>query len=95
MRISIDSIETKTKSGIGQNGKPYAIHTQLGYLDTGKRYPVECAFRIDEPARAYPVGDYVIDFEKSVYVDKYNRPALSEELALVPFAEPMKPVKSA
>lgn len=95
MRISIDNTDLKTKSGVGKNGKDYAIHTQTGYLDTGKRYPVECQIRVEDEKKAYPPGEYVIDFEKSVYVDKFNRPALSEELVLIPFGEPTaKPAKT-
>lgn len=88
MRISIDSENVIVKSGVGKNEKPYEICTQVAYLDIGKRYPVEFKFRVFDKTKPYPPGEYVIDMEKSVYVDKYNRIAMSEELVLVPLGSP-------
>lgn len=87
MRISIDSTEVNTKSGTGKNGKPYSIATQTAFVDTGKRYPAECRIRLADENKPWPVGEYTIDFEKSVFVGAYDRLTLSEEVVLVPMGE--------
>ena len=93
MRISIDSSEVKVKSGIGKNDKPYEICTQVAYLDTGKRYPGECKIRVPDKSSAFAPGEYVIDFDKSLYVDRFGHIAVSEELVLQPLGFSVEEVK--
>lgn len=83
MRIIIDSTEVKTKEGTNDKG-PWAIRTQVGYADKGKRYPSEIKIRLKGDAPAWPVGEYTINDNESSYVSKYGSLALSEELVLEP-----------
>jgi hypothetical protein len=83
MRILIDDTNINTKSGTDKNGRPYAIRSQAGYLDTGKRYPAEIKIRLKDDALAFPVGEYEVNLAASTYVSKYGSLAMSEELVLV------------
>jgi hypothetical protein len=89
MRISIDSNEVQSKSGMSKNGQPYEIATQTGYADLGKRYPSEVKIRLKDPAKPWPVGEYTVDTEKCAYVNKYGSLTLSEELHLVELGKPV------
>jgi hypothetical protein len=83
MRILIDDTNIHTKSGTDKNGRPYAIRSQMGYLDVGKRYPAEIKIRLKDDAQAFAAGEYSVDLSASTYVSKYGSLAMSEELVLL------------
>lgn len=87
MRIIIDSTTVTEKKGTSEKGA-WSIRNQVGYADTGKRYPAEIKLRLKGDEPAYPVGEYEVDLAQSVYVSKYGSLALSEELVLLPVQAP-------
>ena len=87
MKILIDSAEVKTKSGTSKAGRPYTIREQEGYLESGKRYPTAIKLNLENDQPAHPPGEYSIDFDKSVYADRFGSLALSSSPVLIPTAK--------
>lgn len=83
MKVIIESEKTHTRSGISQKGKPYTIVEQQGYVDLGKRYPVEFKLTLDEGQPAWVPGEYDVDLGNSIYVDRFGSLSISSNPQLV------------
>lgn len=59
--IQIQSNEVFEKRGISRQGKPYCIREQIGYVNTGRLYPVEVREPLDDASEAYAPGHYMVD----------------------------------
>lgn len=93
MRVMIDDTTVKTKSGTSAKGKAYSIHQQTAYFDFGKRYPTEGKVRLAEADKPWPPGEYTVDYDKSIFVNIFGSPQLSDELVLIPLGQPVPSAK--
>lgn len=88
MKIMIDSISVKTKSGTSQRTqKPYSIREQEAWLDTGKRFPAPIKLNLDNDQAPWPVGEYTVNDDESHYADKFGTFSASSNPVLVPVAK--------
>lgn len=90
MKITIDSTEVHTKSGISQrNQKPYEIREQGAWLHTGGKFPVACRIPLERDQPPYAPGDYEITTPLSV--GRFESLQVNRNLGL----QPVKSVKAA
>jgi hypothetical protein len=84
MKITIKNADVFTKEGISKKtNKPYTMHTQKATAETDEfRNTVELT--LGDDAKPYPVGEYTIDFDRSVQVDQYGNFRFARQLVLVP-----------
>lgn len=84
-RIEIKSTEVDTFSGNAKaTGKPFQMHKQTGWLHGDEAYPEKIELVLRDPLKPYPPGLYVIDYDKSVYVDRNQRVSINPVLMPAP-----------
>lgn len=77
IRIEIESVEVKTKSGTSKAGKPFSMREQTGHaflLDehgNPRKYPQEIKFILEGEQAPYPVGQYTLGLS-SLYVGRFG-----------------------
>lgn len=86
--LKIEIVEQKLsfeKSGTAQNGRPYHIRKQFGFLHTpSSKYPRQINFGLaDSQIGPFAAGFYEVS-DESFYVDKFGNLALSQNLILIP-----------
>lgn len=89
MKIIVEATEVRTRSGISsKTGKPWQMHEQSALL-RGERVMGEIRLDLEAADKPYPVGEYEIDFERSIGIGSYGsvtfRPVLKAvEAKVVP-----------
>lgn len=86
LRIEVKSDAVETRSGTSKNGKPYSIRSQTAYAYTyeqngnPKPFPERISLNLEDNQQAYPVGNYALDLEKSIYVGDFGRLSLGRPI---------------
>lgn len=84
MKLTIKSTEVHKKEGTSKKtGKPYTMYTQLGQAEC-EDFRTTCELTLGDDAKPHPVGEYTIDFDRSVIVGQYGDFRFKRELVLVP-----------
>lgn len=82
LKIEVKTTDVETFSGIAAaSKKPYTINKQAAWLHTPTEpYPTKIELMLKDATKPYQLGVYGIDFEKSVYVDRNGRMAITPVL---------------
>lgn len=84
MKITIKSTEVHTKEGTSKRtGKDYTMHTQRGMAET-EDYRQTVELTLGDDAKPHPVGEYSVDWDRSVQVGQYGEFRFARVLHLVP-----------
>jgi hypothetical protein len=72
MKIVVENTAIRSRSGISsKTGKPWEMHEQTALL-RGERVMGEIRLDVEAPDKPYPVGEYEIDFERSIGIGAYG-----------------------
>lgn len=90
IKIEVMSPAVETFSGLAKESKkPYTINKQAGWLhNPAEPYPTKIDLMLKDASKPYAVGVYTIDLDKSLYVDRNGR------LAITPVLIPATPAAS-
>lgn len=82
IKIEVQSTDVDTFSGVGKESKrPFTINKQVGWLHKPTEpYPQKIELMLKDASKPYAVGVYAIDVDRSVYVDRNGRLAISPVL---------------
>jgi hypothetical protein len=84
-RIEVKSTDVETFSGHAKaTGRAFSMHKQTGWMHGDEAYPEKIELVLRDPLKPYPPGLYVIDYEKSIYVDRNQRVAINPVLMPAP-----------
>lgn len=73
MKIIVESEIVSTRSGVSQRtNKPYTMREQKALLK-GDRLAGEISLQLADDQSPYPVGEYDIDFERSVGLSRFGQ----------------------
>lgn len=78
IEVKTDAVETR--QGVSsRTNKPYTIRSQAAYItcydQSGQKapYPERISLNLDDNQQAYPVGHYLLDTDKCIYVGDFGR----------------------
>lgn len=84
MKITIKSTNIETKEGTSsKTGKPYTLYLQTAEAETVE-FRAKLELTLGDDAKAYPVGEYSVDWDRSVVVDQYGSFRFARQLVLIP-----------
>lgn len=97
MPIRLEVVSAEVRTVIGKNGanagKEFKIPEVTAYAHLpGERYPQKVLLGTERGAALPEPGDYILDLERSVYVDQQGRLALSNAPKMLKANEPPKAV---
>jgi hypothetical protein len=98
VHVEVESSFVDSRSGIGKNGKPYAMHTQKAWMYLGSKFPKEVQLDVPSVAEAWPVGMYQTDLLPALDVGDFGRVEIDmRKLRLMssPLADAVKPASRA
>jgi hypothetical protein len=74
IKIDVQSHETEVFSGnSARTGKPFCFYKQEAFAFTGDgKYPEKIEITHDRPEDALPVGEYFVDLNQAVSVDRFG-----------------------
>ena len=78
VEVKSDAVETRQGTS-SRNNRPYTIRSQNAYITVydaqGNKapYPERISLNLDDNQQAYPVGTYLLDTDKCIYVGDFGR----------------------
>lgn len=78
VEIKSDAVETRNGMSARTN-RPYSIRSQTGYIicydaqGNKQPYPERISLNLEDNQQAYPVGHYLLDTDKCIYVGDFGR----------------------
>lgn len=67
LKVTVDSTHVESRKGLSaKSGKPWEMHSQAAWVylvdaaGVADRFPTKARFTVDDPAKPYPPGEYVV-----------------------------------
>ncbi|MGV8955919.1 MAG: single-stranded DNA-binding protein [Cypionkella sp.] len=87
-KIRVKNTDVEIKEGIsGKTGKPYKLFLQEAEAETAE-YRAKLELSLPDNGKPYAVGEYLVDWNRSIVVDQYGQFRFTRQLVLTPVAAP-------
>lgn len=83
MKITVRTEHVETRSGTsGKTGKPWTMHTQEVTAETDE-FRGTMKLTLADDGKPVPLGEYDVDWDKSVRIGQFGDPVFKRQLVLV------------